>query len=347
MQPETPDQLASFVRDATRVTVHSRVKVEGQTSIDLTAFNTVIEYPADDMTITVGSGMTVASLQATLGTNNQHIPIDIPSPETTSIGDAIAWNLSGSRRFGYGTLRDHVIGISAIDGRGRQFKSGGRVVKNVAGYDLCKLLIGSHGTLGMITQVTLRVFPVPAAMAGVRFTFDSLSSINDVLEKATTSKTRPIVIDIASDSQAHSLIFAYDGGDSEIAWQQQQISNEILAEPTLLSQTELRSHLDRSLSLSNAGPNRFRGGLPPSAVCRFLQQADSRNVIAHAGNGIVIGETNSLHAICSMAQGLVGWCRSNEPDAQPFAGAVTSPTMRKIKSVFDPDAKLNPQIAIG
>src|SRR5262249_50140763 len=125
--------------------------------IDMRAFDQVIDYPARDMTITVQSGITIAKLQEVLAKENQRLPIDVPMPETATLGGAIAVNASGPRRYGYGTLRDYVIGISFMNDEGQEVKAGGRVVKNVAGYDICKLQIGALGTLGIITQVTLKV----------------------------------------------------------------------------------------------------------------------------------------------------------------------------------------------
>jgi len=129
--------------------------------------NKVVDYPARDMTITVGAGITMQKLTELLSSESQHLPIDAPNPEIATLGGLIATNHSGPRRFGQGTMRDHVIGIRAVDGRGNAFAAGGRVVKNVAGYDFCKLLTGSFGTLGVITEVTLKLKPLPAAGAFV------------------------------------------------------------------------------------------------------------------------------------------------------------------------------------
>src|SRR5262249_46542958 len=125
--------------------------------------NQVIDYPARDLTITVQAGITMQKLQETLATENQWLPIDVPSPERASIGGAIACDVSGPRRYGYGTLRDYVIGITIVNDRGEETYAGGRVVKNVAGYDFMKLHTGALGTLGVITQVTLKVKPRPEA----------------------------------------------------------------------------------------------------------------------------------------------------------------------------------------
>src|SRR5262249_25511784 len=123
--------------------------------VDLRRLDQVIDFPARDMTVTVQSGITIAKLQALLKGERQQLPVDIPMAEQATLGGALATNASGPRRYGYGTLRDYVIGISAVNDEGQEIKAGGRVVKNVAGYDLCKLYIGSSWTFAVITHVTL------------------------------------------------------------------------------------------------------------------------------------------------------------------------------------------------
>src|SRR5262245_21138531 len=119
-------------------------------AVDLRGLDQVIDYPARDMTITVRAGITIAKLQEILAKENQRLPVDIPDSEIATLGGAIAVNASGPRRYGFGTLRDYLIGISFTDDGGKEAKAGGRVVKNVAGYDLCKLHIGALGTLGIV-----------------------------------------------------------------------------------------------------------------------------------------------------------------------------------------------------
>ena len=111
----------------------------------------MIDYPARDMTITVQAGITLGRLQDLLAAENQRLPIDVPRADRATLGGGLAVNVSGPRRFGCGTLRDYVIGISIVNDEGQEIKAGGRVVKNVAGYDLCKLHVGALGTLGVIT----------------------------------------------------------------------------------------------------------------------------------------------------------------------------------------------------
>ena len=157
-------------------------------AIDLRGLASVIDYPARDMTITVQAGITFAALHTILAAENQRLPIDVPRPTATTLGGAMADNISGSRRFGFGTLRDYVIGISTINDEGQETKAGGRVVKNVAGYDLCKLHIGALGTLGIITQVTLKVRPKLEASALFTLSCDdgSVAALVDQLHQTRT-----------------------------------------------------------------------------------------------------------------------------------------------------------------
>ena len=133
--------------------------------LSLAQLNRVIDYPAADLTITVEAGVTMAELARTLAERGQRLPIDVPQADRATVGGAAAVNAAGPRRYGYGTMRDYLLGLRAVDGRGVAFSAGGRVVKNAAGYNLCRLLAGSLGTLGVVTQVTLLVRPLPETSA--------------------------------------------------------------------------------------------------------------------------------------------------------------------------------------
>src|SRR5260370_6777693 len=143
------------------------------------------------MTVTVRAGITLAGLRDLLAGEKQRLPVDVPHADRATLGGALAVNVSGPRRFGFGTLRDYVIGISTINDEGQETKAGGRVVKNVAGYDLCKLHIGALGTLGIITQATLKVRPLPEAQALLTLGCDS-ANLGSLLDRLHASRTRPV-----------------------------------------------------------------------------------------------------------------------------------------------------------
>jgi glycolate oxidase FAD binding subunit len=131
-------------------------------------------YSPNELVVTVRAGTPVSEIEAELARHGQHIIAEPPdlaaisgSHEQQTLGGVVATNLSGPRRVAWGAMRDHVLGIRAVTGHGETIHSGGRVLKNVTGLDLCKLLTGSHGTLAVITEVTLKVLPVPEAVGTV------------------------------------------------------------------------------------------------------------------------------------------------------------------------------------
>ncbi|MCI0380686.1 MAG: FAD-binding oxidoreductase [Gemmataceae bacterium] len=279
-------------------------------AVDLRALDKVIDYPARDMTITVQAGITIARLQEILAGENQRLPIDVPVAQEATLGGTLAANVSGARRLGYGTLRDYVIGLSAINDEGQEFKSGGRVVKNVAGYDICKLMVGSLGTLGVITQVTLKLRPLPEEQALVRFRCNA-EKLGDCLDRLHQSRTRPVCLEVFNRAGAATLarsvskgredewtIFAgYEGNAEAVQWQVQQLIKETGGDFSLEANLgHTASPLWQGLTdwdAAAAAETVFKASVLPSATADFLNLAarQSERVLlrAHAGNGVVWG----------------------------------------------------------
>src|SRR5206468_10390855 len=122
-------------------------------------------HAPEGRTVTGKSGVTLRVLRAELAKRGQWLPIDPPRPERLTIRELLEENASGPRRFGWGTIRDYLIGIRVALADGRMIKSGGKAVKNVAGYDLAKVFIGSRGTLGVAAVATFKLRPLPEAEA--------------------------------------------------------------------------------------------------------------------------------------------------------------------------------------
>lgn len=131
-------------------------------ALDVTALDQLVEYEPADLTVTVEAGMPLSRLQRLLGERGQWLPLDPPLPAAATVGGVLATNASGPARAAHGTARDLLIGMSVATVEGELVKSGGRVVKNVAGYDMGKLHIGGLGTLGVIVQASFKVAPLPA-----------------------------------------------------------------------------------------------------------------------------------------------------------------------------------------
>jgi glycolate oxidase FAD binding subunit len=136
-------------------------------TLDLSAISGVVSYEPAELVLTARAGTTMREIEALLQKNRQVLAFEPPDlgpllgSDGGTIGGAVAANLAGPRRIKVGAARDHFLGMSGVSGRGEAFKAGGKVVKNVAGYDLCKLLAGSFGTLAAMDEVTLKVLPAP------------------------------------------------------------------------------------------------------------------------------------------------------------------------------------------
>jgi glycolate dehydrogenase FAD-binding subunit len=160
--------------------------------------NRVIEHDHANLTATMQSGITLSALQTSLAAQRQFVPLDAPFPERATIGGTVAINLNGPRRSYYGSVRDVVIGMRVVLASGERIKAGGKVVKNVAGYDMCKLFVGSLGTLGIITEVTLRMSPIPESAATV-IASATLAQAERFTDELSRSQLLPAAVLLSND----------------------------------------------------------------------------------------------------------------------------------------------------
>jgi glycolate oxidase FAD binding subunit len=158
--------------------------------------NKVVDYAPANLTVTVEAGISLAALQARLAEGGQFLALDPPHADRSTIGGIVAANASGPRRFGLGSARDLVIGTQAATTIGTLTKAGGRVVKNVAGYDLNKLYIGSLGTLVLVVEVTFKVTPRPSAQTTVIGRFARADQLGQAVQTITRSPLMPTAIDL-------------------------------------------------------------------------------------------------------------------------------------------------------
>ncbi len=178
----------------------------------------LIAYQPEDLTVTIGAGMEFEHLQEILAQHNQWLPLDPPLLPGATLGGILATNISGPKRLLYGTARDLLIGCQFVLADGRIGRSGGRVVKNVTGYDLHKLLIGSFGTLGLLTEVTFKVLPKPQYSQWAVATFTQVEEALIAARQAAGSNTSPAAVEMFdgsfmfSDAAASAkLFFAAEG----------------------------------------------------------------------------------------------------------------------------------------
>ncbi|MDI3340399.1 MAG: FAD-binding oxidoreductase [Sphaerobacter sp.] len=171
-------------------------------ALDLRALNAVVQHEPDDLTIAVQAGCTVAALDRHLANHGQILPIDVAQPERATIGGLLATGLAGPRRFGYGALRDLLIGITVVLPRGTVARGGGMVVKNVSGFDMMRLYYGSLGSLAVITQANFKVIPRPRAQRTVLARFSSLAAAARAAEAVRMSQLAPTAIVAVNEAAA-------------------------------------------------------------------------------------------------------------------------------------------------
>ncbi len=201
ISPGSAEEVAAVLAYANR----ERVRVGPDFRLSLRRLNRILEYNAADLTAGVEAGVTLACLDEALRQQKQWLPLGAARPERTTVGGALATNASGPFRLSYGTARDMVIGVRFATAEGKLVKSGGKVVKNVAGYDVAKLIIGSRGTLAIITSVNFKVFPRPAASETMALGFASLLQALAARTAIQKSFLTPLAMDLFDQTAARTI----------------------------------------------------------------------------------------------------------------------------------------------
>ncbi len=175
-------------------------------AIDLSALDAVVDYQPDDLTLTVQAGITLARIGRLLAEHGQMLPLDVPLPERATIGGALACDTAGPLALRFGTARDLVIGMQAALPVHGLARSGGKVVKNVAGYDLAKLHIGGLGTLGVITEVTFKLWPAPAADETIVALFATLDAAHAAAQQILAGQLFPAALELIGGEATAELL---------------------------------------------------------------------------------------------------------------------------------------------
>jgi glycolate oxidase FAD binding subunit len=214
--------------------------------LSLEKLDRVVDYVPADMTITVEAGMRFANLQALTARHGQTVPLDPPRAAGATIGGIVATAASGPRRMAYGGVRDILLGARVALPDGRVIKAGGKVVKNVAGYDMPKLLAGSLGTLGVITEVSLKLRPLPADSRTLLFGFAELGPAMAAAEAILNSELLPAAMAVLTPDVARrleapgpvSLAIALEETAENNVYQADRISHMLSAPVVLAGEAE-------------------------------------------------------------------------------------------------------------
>lgn len=302
---------ASSVAEVVEFLAAAAASRERVTGFDLRRMARVLEYTPEDMTVTVEAGITLATLQEKLSERGQWLAIDPPHAKTLTVGALLAQNSSGPRRYGYGTIRDYLLGIKVVLADGRVIKAGGKVVKNVAGYDLCKLFVGSRGTLGVIVEATFKVLPLAEREEFVKANLQTTTQLQVFLDNVNASPITPVVLDVYAEGGAPTLVVGFAGAREDVAWQLDQARGMGFGETaTLAHEQRFWSSSEQTQSIS----------VLPSRMSETLGELGAERYVARAGNGVI-------------------YCHGGKPPMKPAsqpALLAARELMRRIKDTYDP-----------
>lgn len=187
LEPRTTAEVVDAVRSHDRLVVRGgctkpalSTATDSAVAVDIAGLTGIVEYDPNEFTVTALAGTRVSEVTGLLAANGQYLPFDPPFVAAgATLGGSVASGLSGPNRYRFGGVRDFIIGVRLVDGRGDEVRGGGKVVKNAAGFDLPKLMVGSMGRLGIMTEITFKVFPAPKAWRTLTV---AMQGIDDALE---------------------------------------------------------------------------------------------------------------------------------------------------------------------
>jgi glycolate oxidase FAD binding subunit len=323
----------------------------------------VLKYEPNDLTISVEAGMPFSELQAHLGRRKQMIALDPPFSAQATVGGVLASNGSGPMRRGFGTARDLVIGMSFAMLDGKIATSGGLVVKNVAGLDMGKLMLGSFGTLAIITSVNFRLHSLPVKTQSFVFAFPDLESAIDKRNSLLASVLQPVAMDLLSPAAAARLGYRgfllairASGTPAVIDRYKRELSSaaELSGDTDVILWQQIREFTSEFLSRQRTGVV-LRISTPLTELATLLRLV-SGACIARAGSGVTYIYLSSWQGVLPFwkAAAQYNWSAVIEfaPDdlrttnelwrlPSTTEGAQTFAMMKKVKQMFDPQNLLN------
>jgi glycolate oxidase FAD binding subunit len=317
--PESEEEVGGLLRAASEAGLSVLVRGSGShlylgepagpmgVVVPLTRLNRVVEYEPGDLTMTVQAGMPLGALQRLTQERGQVVPLEPPGPGAATVGGIAATNLSGPRRMRYGSPRDAVIGMRVALTDGQVIKAGGKTVKNVAGYDVSKLFVGSLGTVGAMVEVTLRLLPAPEARAVMVAALESEEAA-EAAARAVGSRLEVASCDIVNEACARrirgalpvrvgggrsALCVGLEGAREAIERQEREIrgmaSGEWVRRDGEEAEDVLRAVRDLAYP-AQEGATLLRASVPMTRTAEVLAEVSSRDGwqgVARVGDGQV------------------------------------------------------------
>ena len=331
-------------------------------TLDLSGFKGIIKYEPEELILEVGAAMTLAEVEKLLAKNNQMLAFDPPDlsallgvKNSGTMGGIVACNLSGPRRMKAGAARDHVLGLSAVSGRGEVFKTGAHVVKNVTGYDLPKLMAGSYGTLAAFTSVIFKVMPKPETQTTLQ---THCASDQEALALMTKAMESPHEVSGAAYLPGQGVMLRVEGIGPSVDFRAKALAKMLDAKSEIIEEkasTKIWQDLrDVKLFADSQSRHIWKISIPPqdapAVIAALKPKLEFRYVLDWAGgliwldhepqaaSHLIRGALKSGHAMLFRAD-----------DETRNADAVFSPQpaplaalTERVKRAFDPKGLFNP-----
>lgn len=351
---DSPQAVQEAVRSAARLQVRAggskpplSAPLRGASLLDLSALSGMVEYEPGEFVFTALAGTPLSSIATELARHGQYLPFNPPlAARGATLGGTVAAGLSGAGRQRYGGLRDFLIGARFVDGQGRLIRSGGKVVKNAAGFDQHKLLIGSLGSLGILVELSFKVFPQPPAYGTIRVDVRSTAEGVALLRRLATTRFDLEALDLHVNERG-AAIYVRLGGPAVVLPNRLQMLISWLgcglvdtdAEPVFWNGGDGFRWLPRASALVKV-PTTLAQIEPLDSV---LSMRGAERRYSSGGNLAWIGWPGDVAELDVHLQvlGLGGLVILGPTAGAPLLGARTGLSLvRRLKAVLDPDNKL-------
>lgn len=364
-RPESVADLVSVVRAAARagknVVPHgNRSKIgwaaptgPADLALDLTGLDSIVDHAAGDLIVVAQAGVRLADLQQRVGHAEQMLALDPAEPQAT-LGGVVSANASGPRRLRYGTARDLLIGITVVLPDGTLASAGGRVVKNVAGYDLGKLFVGAHGSLGVVVSTTWRLHPRPAAAAVVTLDIECADAAL-VARTLAHSPLTPVAIELRGHAGGRGALQVLFESSAESVTAQADATTALLGGGNVSAAVPAdfgaRPHRDDRLAVRIAHPPKalpaVLAALPAGTEVRASARVGIVEAVLADGPAVLDSLRRQLAAVAANAVVFAtpaSW-RGRVDHWGPIGD--TLPLMRRVKDEFDPEHRFAPGRFVG
>lgn len=348
-----------------------------QLVVSTAKLNRLIEHASGDLTVTAEAGFRLAELQETLATTGQFLAVDPAYADQATLGGIVATGNTGALRQRYGGIRDMLIGLSFVRSDGKIAKAGGRVVKNVAGYDLMKLLTGSYGSIGVLTQLTFRIYPLPPTSGTIVLTGEA-NALAQATAALLASALTPTAFDLLAPATVRALalgtemgaILRFQGIDVSVVQQIDQVVKlgqtlgltvvQVLDQDDLALWKQLREQIDVPFSDAEIT---CKIGVEPAQAVSVLSQFDALSALigmrVHAGSGlgtirlpeISVDLLLKIRQLCQAYGGFLTVLAApisfkQQIDTWGYSGNALD-VMFRLKTQFDPENLLSPNRFVG